>query len=401
MPDTVASAPRPAIAFQPERHRRLMAGHPWAYSNELALTPEAKALEPGSLITVSTADGQPIGTAMFNPRPLVSARLITREVGVAIDRAFLAARLVRALALRGLQYDAPFYRLIHAEADGLPGLVIDRFGDVLVMQLNSAGIDRLREPLLAACGDVLAPRAIVLRNDTPARTGEGLPGEVVVAVGEIAGPIELVENGARFRADLSTGQKTGWFYDQRDNRAAVAQLVAGRRVLDVFAYTGGFGVLAAARGATEVVLVDRSKPALALAQESAELNGVAAHCRTLEGDGFPTLERLAADGESFDVVVADPPAFVKSRKDLAVGIRAYRKLVRLAAALVRPGGFLFVASCSHNVTPEAFAEQVCGGLSRARRSGRILRASGAAPDHPVHPFLPESAYLKALLLQLD
>jgi 23S rRNA (cytosine1962-C5)-methyltransferase len=401
MPDTAVGATRPVIAFQPQRHRRLLAGHPWAYSNELALTADAKAIEPGSLVTLTTAAGEPIGTAMFNPRPLISARLITREVGVPLDRAFLAVRLERALALRQLLFDTPFCRLVHAEADGLPGLVIDRFGDVVVAQLNSAGIERLREPLLGALDDVLAPRAVVLRNDAPARASEGLPAEVAVVRGALAAPVELIENGCRYRADLLAGQKTGWFYDQRDNRAAVAQLARGRRVLDVFAYTGGFGVLAATRDAAEVVLADRSKPALALALESAQLNGVAARCRAVEGEAFAALERLAAAHESFDVVIADPPAFVKSRKDLAVGIRAYRKLVRLGAALVRPGGFLFVASCSHNVDADAFAEQVCGGLSRARRSGRVVRAAGAAADHPVHPFLPESAYLKALLLQLD
>jgi 23S rRNA (cytosine1962-C5)-methyltransferase len=303
--------------------------------------------------------------------------------------------------LRERLFDAPFYRLVHGEADGLPGLVIDRFGDALVVQLNSAGMDRLREPLLGALDDVLAPRAVVLRSETSARTSEGLPPETASVRGELSEPVELVENGCRFRVDLLTGQKTGWFYDQRDNRAAVAQLAAGQRVLDLFAYAGGFGVLAAVRGAAEIVMVDRSKPALALAAESAALNGVDARCRTVEGDGVATLERMAAAGERFDIVVADPPAFVKSRKDLAVGIRAYRKLAKLAAGLVRPGGFLLVASCSHNVEPEAFAEQICGGLSRARRSGRILRAAGAAADHPVHPFLPESAYLKALLLQLD
>jgi 23S rRNA (cytosine1962-C5)-methyltransferase len=334
-------------------------------------------------------------------RPLISARMLTREVGGAIDRRFLADRLQRAVALRARLFDAPFYRLIHAEADGLPGLVIDRFDDALVVQINSAGMARLAGPLLEALDEVLAPGAIVLRADAAARAGEGVPGEPVSVRGGLGEPVALLENGCRFRVDLLAGQKTGWFYDQRDNRAAVAHLAPGQRVLDLFAYAGGFGVLAAARGAAEVVLVDRSKPALALASESAALNGVAARCHTVEEDGFPALERLAGANETFDIVIADPPAFVKSRKDLAVGIRAYRKLTRLAAALVRPGGFLFLASCSHNVEPEAFAEQVCGGLSRARRSGRIVRAAGAAADHPVHPFLPESAYLKALLLQLD
>jgi 23S rRNA (cytosine1962-C5)-methyltransferase len=401
MPDSAPASTRPSILFQRERHARLMAGHPWAYSNEIAMTAEAKALEPGSLVTLRTAAGEPIGTAMFNPRPLVSARMLTRDTNQAIDRGFLAARLEHALALRARLVDAPFYRLIHAEADGLPGLVIDRFGDAVVVQINSAGIERLREPLLGALEDVLAPRAIVLRSDASARTSEGLPAETVAVHGSLDDALVLHENGCRFRVDLQAGQKTGWFYDQRDNRAAVGALAAGQRVLDLFAYGGGFGVLAAARGAAEVVMVDRSKPALALAAASAALNNVEARCRTLEGEGFATLEAMAASRETFDIVIADPPAFVKTRKDLAVGIRAYRKLTRLAAGLVRPGGFLFVASCSHNVEPAAFAEQVCGGLSRARRSGRILRSAGAAPDHPVHPFLPESAYLKALLLQLD
>jgi len=401
MPDSAPSSARPLIAFQPERQRRLMAGHPWAYSNEIVMSAEAKALEPGSLVTLTTAGGEPIGTALFNPKPLISARMLTREIGVPIDRDFLAGRLARALALRTQLYPAPFYRLIHAEADGLPGVVIDRFGEVLVVQLNSAGMARLAEPLLAALDDVLAPAAIVLRPDPGARASEGVPAEAASVRGRLPELLELTENGCRFRVDPLGGQKTGWFYDQRDNRAAVAQLAEGRRVLDLFAYAGGFGVLAAARGAAEVTLVDRSKPALALAAASAALNNVAARCRMVEEDGFPALERLAGAGETFDVVIADPPAFVKSRKDLAAGIRAYRKLTRLAAGLVRPGGFLFVASCSHNVEPAAFAEQVCGGLSRARRSGRILRAAGAAADHPVHPFLPESAYLKALLLQLD
>jgi 23S rRNA (cytosine1962-C5)-methyltransferase len=400
MPDT-AAATRPVIAFQADRHRRLMAGHPWAYSNELALTPAHKALEPGSLVTLATAAGEPIGTALFNPRPLISARMLTRDVAAPIDRGFLATRLEQALSLRARLFDAPYYRLIHAEADGLPGLVVDRFGDVVVVQLNSAGMERLRAPLLDALDDVLAPRAVVLRNDSPARASEGLALETTVARGTLDAPVELVENGCRFLADVVAGQKTGWFYDQRDNRAAVAKVAVAARVLDLFAHTGGFGVLAALGGAAEVTLTDSSKPALALALDSAARNGVAARCRALDGEVFATLERLVAAGGAWDVVVADPPAFVKSRKDLAVGLRAYRKLVRLAAALVAPGGFLFVASCSHNVGPDAFAEQVCGGLSRARRSGRIVRAAGAASDHPVHPFLPESAYLKALLLQLD
>jgi 23S rRNA (cytosine1962-C5)-methyltransferase len=391
----------PVIQMLPEHHRRLRAGHPWAYSNELAMSAAAKALEPGSLVRLQAANGQPLGVATFNARTLIAARLLTRESDVAIDADFLAARLRAALELRERLFARPFYRLVHAEADRLPGLVIDRYGDVLVAQLNTAGMQRLEAPLVAGLQAVLRPRAILLRNDSPARTLEGLESEVRLAHGELDDAILMEENGTRFPVDLMAGQKTGWFFDQRDNRAAVAALAEGGEMLDLFTYAGGFAIQAARAGARSVTMLDRSKPALARAMEAARLNEVAEICQTLAEDALTAAERMAAEGKRFDLVVADPPAFVKSKKDLGVGLRAYRKLARDAAQLVRPGGFLFLASCSHNVEPTVFAEEISHGLASARRSGRILRQAGAAADHPVHPFLPESAYLKALLLQLD
>jgi 23S rRNA (cytosine1962-C5)-methyltransferase len=396
-----ATADRPEIRLNPGAHRRVMAGHPWVFSNEIEMTRAAKALEPGSLVRLLAHDNRAIGTAMFNPRTLIAARLLATDPAAAIDREFLAARLARARRLRERLYDEPYYRLVHAEADGLPGAVIDRYGPVLVLQLNSAGMDRLAGELLAALGETVAPEAILLRNDSSARGLEGLPAETRWAKGERSGPIELVENGARFLADPASGQKTGWFFDQRENRAAVAALAKGESLLDVYCYTGGFAIAAAVAGAAGVLAIDRSEPALALAGEAAKLNGVGERCRFERGDAFESLERIAAAGERHGVVVADPPAFVKSKKDIGAGSRAYRKLARLAASCVAPEGFLFIASCSHNMEAAAFAEEVRRGLHDAGRGGRILRASGAAPDHPVHPHLPESAYLKALLLQLD
>jgi 23S rRNA (cytosine1962-C5)-methyltransferase len=391
----------PTIQMLPDRHRRLRAGHPWAYSNELALSAAAKALEPGSLVRLQAANGEPLGLASFNARTLIAGRLLTRESDAAIDADFFAARLRAALDLRARLVQRPFYRLVHAEADRLPGLVVDRYGDVLVAQLNTAGMQRLEAPLVAALHTVLAPRAILLRNDSPARALEGLESEVRLAHGELEEPVLIEENGTRFPVDLMGGQKTGWFFDQRDNRAAVAALAEGGEMLDLFTYAGGFAIQAARAGARAVTMLDRSKPALARAMEAARLNAVADICQTVAEDALAAAERMAGEGKRFDLVVADPPAFVKSKKDLGVGLRAYRKLARDAAQLVRPGGFLFLASCSHNVEPAAFAEEVSHGLSAARRSGRILRQAGAAADHPVHPFLPESAYLKALLLHLD
>jgi 23S rRNA (cytosine1962-C5)-methyltransferase len=392
---------RPTITLQPGRHKRAEAGHPWVYSNEIAMDAAAKALPPGTLVTLRKAGGEPMGVASFNAHTLVAARILDRDAQRPIDRAFFAARLESALTLRRRLYAEPYYRLVHAEADGLPGIVADRFGDVLVAQLNTAGMARLEAEWLAACDAVLAPRAILLRNDSPARALEGLEPELRVAQGAIDGPIELVENGARFLADPREGQKTGWFFDQRDNRRFVAGLSKGARVLDLYCYAGGFAIAAALAGADQVLALDRSEAALALAAQSAELNGLGERCRFQRADAFGEVSRLGAQGERFDVVIADPPAFVKSKKDLGPGLRGYRKLARLAATLVQPGGVLFIASCSHNVEPPDFAEAVRRGLEDAGRSGRILRSSGAAPDHPVHPWLPESAYLKAQALVLD
>lgn len=399
-------ARRPIVSLQPERQKRLRAGHPWAYSNEVQMTAAAKALPPGTLVDLQTANGEPLGVAFFNPHPLVAARLVSREPGVAIDRDFLAARLRRALGLREQLFDQPYYRLIHAEADGLPGLIIDRYGDVLVVQCNSAGIARLEAELIAAAREVLDPRAIIRRPDAVARGIEGLPPsseerDEALALGSLDGPVTVIENGARFEVDVLGGQKTGWFFDHRANRAIMAELAKGGRMLDLFAYAGGFGVAAAVAGARSVLMVDSAKPSLERATAAAAANGVAERCATMVSEGFAAMETLGNAGERYEVVVADPPAFVKSRKDYAVGVRAYRKMTRLAARLVKPAGFLLVASCSHNVEPESFAEEVRAGLIRAGRSGRILKTLGADADHPIHPFLPESAYLKATVLQLD
>lgn len=395
------AAARPAITLKAGEHRRLLGGHPWVYSNEIVMDAAAKALPLGATVRLIANDGRALGTAMFNPRTLIAARLWSRDPQETVDRAFLAARLQRALALREKLLEAPYYRLVHAEADGLPGAVIDRYGETLAVQVNCAGVEQLLPELLGALDDVVQPKTVLLRNSGGMRTLEGLESYERVTKGELAGPIEIAENGARFLADLTGGQKTGWFFDQRDNRALVAGLARDARVLDVYCYSGGFALLAAKAGAREVLAIDSSEPALALAAQAAALNGVAPNCRFERGDAFETLAALAGRGERFDIVVADPPAFVKSRKELNQAARGYRKLARLAARAVAPGGFLFIASCSHLMTPELFAEQVARGLLDAERQGRILKSVGAAADHPVHPALPESAYLKGLLVALD
>jgi 23S rRNA (cytosine1962-C5)-methyltransferase len=392
---------RATITLLPGRQKRAEGGHPWIYSNEIAMEAATKALPPGGLVTVRKPDGKGLGVATFNAHPLVSARLLSRDATQKIDRIFLTRTLRRALALREKLFAEPSYRLVHAEADGLPGLVVDRFGTALVCQFNTAGMALLEADVLAALDELLRPEIIVLRNDSSARLAEGLTNEVRVAKGTVDGPIEFVENGARFRADLLGGQKTGWFFDQRANRRFMSALARDGRVLDLYTFAGGFAVQAALAGAREVVGIDRSEPALTLATEAARLNGVAERCAFRRAEAFAEMERLAQEDERFDVVIADPPAFIKAKKDVGAGLRGYRKLAHLAGALVAKGGFLFLASCSHNAELSAFAEAIRRGLADTGRNARILRTSGADSDHPVHPALPESAYLKAQIFLLD
>jgi len=392
---------RPTVRLQPRHDARLRHGHPWAFSNEIMMDAEAKAIAPGTPVTLTTAGGDRLGAGWFNPHTLIAARVLTADADTVIDRTFYARRIQAALNLRQRLYAEPYYRLVHAEADGLPAVVIDRMGDVLVVQLNAAGPNLAEPDIVGALVEVLNPKAIVLKNDSPARTLEGLPIETRLAHGELTGPVELIENGARFQVDPLEGQKTGWFYDQRDSRAFVARFAAGRTVLDAYCYGGGFGIEAAMVGAKSVTLLDRSAGALEAAGRSAALNGVADRCAVRQQEVLEALAAMATAGETFDVVIVDPPAFAKSRKDIPTAVKGYRKLVRQAAALVPPGGILFAASCSHNVGVPEFSEAVARGLADAGRAGRVLRTAGAGPDHPVHPMLPESAYLKSLTLALD
>ncbi|MCB2103064.1 MAG: class I SAM-dependent rRNA methyltransferase [Rhodobacterales bacterium] len=396
---------RPTLFLRPGGDKRLRQGHPWAYSNEITLDEAAKALAPGSLVTLSRVDGKPLGTGTFTPHGLIAFRRFDRRPDAAIDRAWLAGRLGRALALREKLYDTPHYRLVHGEADGLPGLVADRFGDVVTLQSGTAGMDALMPDVVAALEDLLSPRAVVLANDGPFRKLENLPRHRDLAAGALDGPldgkVEIMEGGLRFLTDPLGGQKTGWYFDQRDNRSFMAGLARGASVLDTYCHAGGFALRALAAGAASAEGVDGSDAALDLARRSAALNGLADRATFTKGDVFTDLERRGALGQRFDIVIADPPAFVKSRKDLGSGARGYRKLADLAARLVAPGGLLFMASCSHNMPADRFLAEVAAGVGRAGKVARILRHGGAGPDHPQHPQLPESAYLKSLTLALD
>ncbi|MBU8545441.1 MULTISPECIES: class I SAM-dependent rRNA methyltransferase [Roseomonadaceae] len=388
----------PLIHLAPGGDRRVKAGHPWAFSNEIAMTPALRALPPGTPARLEGDDGVKHGVWHFNPHSLIAARRLDANPAANIDAAWFQARLAACLALRERLFDTPFYRLVHAEADGLPGLIIDRYGDAVAIQANTAGMDAATPHLVAALNALFAPRLIVARNDSAVRKLEGLAESVTALQGEGTATVE--DSGLRFPVDLLGGQKTGWFFDQRANRAMVARLCAGRSMLDAFCHTGGFGLAAAAAGAREVTLLDRSEHALDHAMQAARLAGLAERVTPLKAEALEHLEKMAASGRKFEVVVADPPAFAKTRKDQPAALRGYGKLARLAAGLVAPDGILFIASCSHHVSPGDFTDAVGWGVHKAKREARLLATVGAGPDHPVHPGLPESAYLKGLLLHL-
>jgi 23S rRNA (cytosine1962-C5)-methyltransferase len=392
---------RPTIHLKTGEERRILGGHPWVYSNELQMSPEAKAIAPGSIVTLRHADGRPLGLALFNSKSLIAGRIITRDPAAVVDAGFWQARLERAQKLRERLIGVPYYRLAHAEADGLPGCVIDRYGDVFVIDVSSAGMEEQIPHLGAAIDALFNPRVVLVRGDGPARELEGLAPASHFLKGTLEEAVPLLENGAEFLSDPRAGQKTGWFFDQRDNRALIARLAAGRSVLDAYCYMGGFAIQALRAGASSALALDRSAPALALANRASEANKVAERLETRQAEAFEALTEIGAAGKRFDIVVADPPAFVKSRKDFHQGARAYRKLARLAVQCVAPDGILMLCSCSHNMPADEFLRQAHRGIQETGRHARLLYHTGAAPDHPVHPGLPESAYLKALTFAVE
>ncbi|MBI5612280.1 MAG: class I SAM-dependent rRNA methyltransferase [Gammaproteobacteria bacterium] len=389
------------LRLKPREHHRLRAGHLWVFSNEVDIkaTP-LTGFEPGQPVVVQDAAGQPLGSGYVNPHSLICARLVSRDPEAVLDRNLIVARLRAALLLRARLFAQPFYRLAFGEADGLPGLVVDRYGDVVVAQLTTAGMERVKAEVVAALVELLAPRAILLRNDGASRQLEGLPSYVETARGEVPETTVLEENGTRFEIPLLHGQKTGWFYDQRPNRTRLRAYVAGRRVLDVFSYVGAWGVQAAAAGAREVLCVDSSERAVALARANAGLNQVADKVTVSELDAFDALKGLRADGERFDVVVLDPPALIKRKKDIKEGTRAYHRLNELAVELLADDGLLVSASCSYHLSREALQDVLLRASRAHGRELQLLEQGGQAPDHPIHPAIPETAYLKALFARL-
>lgn len=392
----------PVIRLKPNAEARAIRhGFPWVYANELVTDRRTKALAGGSIALLEDTNRAPMGIVTINTHSKIIARMLDRDPEATIDAAWFEAKFSKALAHRERLYDEPFYRLVHAEADGLPGVVIDRFGDVAVVQPNAAWAEVMFDTLSQALMSVTGVTTVVKNGTGRARSLEGLTEELVVTTGSVDGPIPVPMNGATYMADLLGGQKTGLFFDQRPNHAFTQRLSKGARVLDVFSHVGGFSLAALAGGAVSALAVDGSASALDLAEKGAKASGFEDKFTTRKGDAFDVLAALAEEGETYDIVVCDPPAFAPSKKSLEAGLRAYERVARLAASLVKPGGYMVVCSCSHAADLQKFRNSSARGIGRAGRRMQLINTGFAGPDHPLLPHLAETGYLKALTFRLD
>jgi len=382
---------------KPHVHR-LQNGYPWAYTHMLSAVADIPA---GALVTLNDHHKKPFAIGYYNPFSKVACRILTLDLNTQMNEAYFYQRFEQALHKRNERIKVPYYRLVHAEGDNLPGLVIDRFGDTLVCQTTTAGMEKLKPIWLNALEKLLSPARMILRDDVCSRTHEGLDLNVSCYKGDACETISLIENDCTFYANPITGQKTGWFYDQRANRLWVSKQVNKKTVLDLYCYHGGFGVLAAKRGAKQVTLVDSSEKALAFAKQAAQANDVLSKCEFLNESIFELLTTYQGAGIQFDVIVADPPAFVKQVNHKGAGLRGYQKLAKLASGIVAQNGILFMASCSHHASTTEFRNAVETGIQKAQRNFSFLYKMGADKDHPIHPFLPENHYLKALAYRLE
>jgi 23S rRNA (cytosine1962-C5)-methyltransferase len=397
------SAPLPVVRLMPKANARTIRhGAPWVYANELVTDRRTKGLVPGAMAVLEDSLRQPLGVVTVNNHSKIIGRMMDNDPEAVIDQAWMAAHLRRALSLRERMYDEPFYRLVHAEADGLPGVIIDRFGDTCVIQPNAAWSDALIAPLTAALIEVTGVTNVLKNASGRTRSLEGLDDVSGVLAGsapDAAVPVQM--NGATYMADLTGGQKTGIFYDQRPNQAFAASLSRrGARVLDVFSHVGGFGLAAVAAGASSVLCIDGSAPALALAEQGAAAMGISDRVTTRQGDAFDVLAALRAEGAEFDVIICDPPAFAPAKPALEAGLRAYERIARLAAPLVAEGGVLGLCSCSHAADLTQFRVASVRGIGRAGRRPSLIHTGFAGADHPQLPQLAETGYLKSLFFHL-
>jgi 23S rRNA (cytosine1962-C5)-methyltransferase len=390
----------PALRLRRGEDRRLRAGHLWVFSNEVDndVTPLTH-FAVGAMVRVLSDREQFLGFAYVNPHALICARILSRSPVHAPDRSLLVHRLKVALSLRERLSPAPYYRWVFGESDGLPGLVLDRYGDVIVGQIATAGMEALRGDVEAAITQVFEPRALVWKNDGAARDLEQLPRQVLNPIGRAPEELQVLEHGLAFTVPMAAAQKTGWFYDQTGNREQWRRMIRpGARVLDVCSYAGAWAIAALTRGAAEAVCVDASEAALAVATRNAAANGVSLSVRA--GDAFEVLDALVRAGERFDAIVLDPPAFIKRKKDIPRGQAAYRKLNQIAMRLLERDALLVSCSCSYHLHAEELVGLIQSASRQSSRFVQILYSGGQSPDHPIHPAIPETRYLKAFFCRV-
>lgn len=393
--------PYPQIKLLPKvSPQRIRFGFPWVFANELVMDRRSRKIAAGSIVQLNDNTGTPLALVAFNPASKIAGRVLSQNCTVQIDRNWIAEQIRRAAAHRQTVFDAPFYRLIHAEADGMPGLIIDRFGDVFAVQPNAAWADAMMPDLTDVLVTELGAKTVVKNGSGRARKLDGLDDVTEIVHGTLDEHIPVLMNGATYMADVLGGQKTGLFLDQRPNQAFAAGLAKGGNVLDVFSHVGGFALAALANGATSALSVDGSQPALELAEQGAQASGFADRFSTQCGDAFDTMAALVAEGRKFDLVVCDPPAFAPAKPALEAGLRAYERVARLGAQLVAEGGYLVLCSCSHAAGLDAFRAASLRGIGKAGRRVQIIHTGQAGPDHPVHPHLAESSYLKSIFLRM-
>lgn len=385
------------LILKKNEERRLLAGHLWIFSNEIDTKQSPlKNFQTGELVTIQSSRKQTLGIGYINPNTLLSARLLTRSASEKIDTTFFVKRIQNAMVRRERYFTKPFYRAVFGESDLLPGLVVDRFGDTLVVQITAAGLENFQSEIIEALLQVVKPKAILWRNDSGIRATESLPEYVSAAYGNPAKEILLEENSCTFYAPIWEGQKTGWFYDQRFNRARLAPYVANARVLDVCSYVGAFGINAAYYGAKQVTCIDSSEFALQYLKRNAKLNQVENKISVICNDVFAALKDLKEN--CFEVIIVDPPAFIKKRKDLETGTAAYLYLFRLALQLLAPNGILLATSCSLHFSRDLMLDTLRKASRQSGRDAVILEELHQASDHPVHLAIPETNYLKGFIL---
>lgn len=392
----------PILYLKKNEDQRLRKGHLWVFSNEIdTQRSPLDAFAPGDLAQIHSSDGKPMGTAYVNPQALICARLLSRKANLKFGGNFFKERLVTALSLREKLFSKPYYRLVFGESDGLPGLVIDRFGPVLSLQITTAGMEQRKEILCATLIELLAPSAIVLKNDNGQRQLEGLSMESEIVYGSLPDTVIIEENSAQFKIDILAGQKTGWFYDHRSSRAQLASMAKNQRVLDLFSYTGAWGIPAAIAGAAEVICVDASEGALALALENARLNRVEQTMQFVRSDVFEFLKQARLDNQLYDIIILDPPALIKRKKDFKQGYEAYRRLNHLALQVLAKNGILVSASCSFHLSRDNLHEILRSSGRHIDRHLVFFAEGGQGPDHPVDPAAPETEYLKTFFCSVS